>query len=112
MLPPKDLSRKQLRDLRREVQRTVRKLDKSYPNEAKSEEILRAHRLRIVVLLKQGRTIKLPVPTRGQQWERPYPLKPLTGWEVFWLFVFAVVFLATIVGLAWLLHWLGAVTGW
>jgi hypothetical protein len=112
MQPPKDLSRKQLRDLRREVKRTVRKLDKSYPNEAKSEEILSAHRLRIAVLLKQGRTIKMPIPQRGQRWEEPYPLKPLTIWEVILLFVFAIGFLGTIAGLAFLLQWLGTVTGW
>ncbi len=111
MLPPKDRTKKQLRALQREVQRTIKALDKSYPDTDKSEDVLHAHRVRVSVLLNQRKTIKLRYDPRGNR-ELPYPLTPITIKDVLLILVVFLVCVLGLWGFVLLLHWLGTVTGW
>jgi hypothetical protein len=64
----------QLQELRRETLSTLNQLSKAYPHEEKSKEILRAHRLRVAVLVRQG---GMPSPLRPDTFLPP--LLGLTG---------------------------------
>jgi hypothetical protein len=100
-------TQKQLEELRRDVKRTLRDLGKAYPNEDKSEDVLRSHRVRVNVLLNQQRTIRVRYDPRGKR-EEPYPLTPVTVRDVV---VILVVFLSLGGGIGGLL-WVLSLTGW
>jgi hypothetical protein len=107
---PEKRAKQQIRDLGKAVRKTVKELDKSYPNGNRSDRILRAHRQRVAEIVQRGRR-----PPSRHAWQRNgnthSPVKPLTPLEVLGLFVFATVFLAVALTARWLCFFLAATSG-
>jgi hypothetical protein len=107
---PEKRAKQQIRDLGKAVRKTVKELDKSYPNSNRSDRILRAHRQRVAEIVQRERR-----PTYqhfGQRNGNTHsPVTPLTLLEVLGLFVFAIVFLVVALTARWLCFFLATTSG-
>jgi hypothetical protein len=103
--PPEKRARKQLRAVRQETLKAVKALGKSYPNIAKSDEILRAHQHRVKQIVGQERAQPnrqevcsicwKPLMQPAELWTDSLPLK--------FLYALAIACLFGLFG--WLFEW-------
>ena len=105
MSPPEKRARKQLRAVRQETLKAVKALGKSYPNSAKGDEILRAHKHRAQQIVAPRRAqpnrrqvcriCGKPLMQPAELWTDSLPLK--------FLYALAIACLFGLFG--WLFEW-------